>query len=108
VADMEARDLLDSVKQNLIIAFDDDDNLILSFIQSAIAYAEGYQHLDGDYYKTNPMSETTKQAIIMLSTHFYESRDGATAGFFADNTSGSSNVWNTIHNLLRLDRNWKV
>jgi hypothetical protein len=54
------------------------------------------------------MPETTKQAVIMLSSHFYESRDGSTAGFFADNVNASSQVWNTVNLLLRLDRIWKV
>ena len=44
----------------------------------------------------------------MLASHFYESRDGSTGGFFADNPNASSQVWNTVNMLLRLDRNWKV
>ena len=45
------------------------------------------------------MPATTEQAVIMLSSHFYESRDGSTGGFFADNT---------VNLLLRLDRRWQV
>lgn len=105
---MEARDLLDIVKQNLIISFEDDDELIVSFISSAISYAEGYQHLDENYYKTHEMSERTKQAVIMLSSHFYESRDGSTGGFFADNTNASEQTYKTVNRLLALDREWKV
>ena len=30
-----------------------------------------------DYYQANPMPPTTEQAVIMLSSHFYESRDGS-------------------------------
>lgn len=105
---MEARDLLDIVKQNLIISFEEDDELIVSFISSAISYAEGYQHLDEKYYKTHEMSERTKQAVIMLSSHFYESRDGSTGGFFADNTNASEQTYKTVNRLLALDREWKV
>lgn len=105
---MEARDLLDIVKQNLIISFEDDDELIVSFISSAISYAEGYQHLDENYYKTHEMSERTKQAVIMLTSHFYESRDGSTGGFFADNTNASEQTYKTVNRLLALDREWKV
>lgn len=54
------------------------------------------------------MPPTTEQAVIMLSSHFYESRDGSTGGFFADNTGAAQQVWNTVNLLLRLDRNWKV
>ncbi len=105
---MTANDLLSRVKENLIISFDDDDALILSFITAAIEYAESYQHLEADYYKTNPMGETTKQGIIMLASYFYESRDGSSGGFFASSTSASEQTWKTVNLLLRLDRNWKV
>lgn len=105
---MESKDLLERVKQNLILTFNDDDSLILNFIASATSYAEGYQHLDLGHYKTNEPSETTKQAIVMLASHFYESRDGSTGGFFADNTNASNEVWNTVHRLLIIDREWKV
>lgn len=54
------------------------------------------------------MMPTTEQAVIMLSSHFYESRDGSTGGFFADSPSAVQQVWNTVNNLLRLDRDWKV
>ena len=105
---MEATDLLEQVKNNLIVTFEDDDNLIVSFISSAISYAEGYQHLDEGYYKTHNMSERTKQAVIMLSSHFYESRDGSTGGFFADNTNASEATYKAVNRLLVLDREWKV
>ena len=49
-----------------------------------------------------------EQAAIMLSSHFYESRDGSTGGFFADNVQAGQQVWNTVNTLLRLDRDWKV
>lgn len=105
---MTANELLPKVKENLIITFQDDDSLILTFIASAITYAEEYQHKDSGYYKDNEMSETTKQAIIMLASHFYESRDGSTGGFFADNTNAANNVWSTVNRLLLMNREWKV
>lgn len=105
---MTANDLLEQVKQNLIITFSDDDSLIVSLISAAISYAEGYQHLEDGYYSSHEASERTKQAIIMLSSHFYESRDGSTGGFFADNTNASEQVYKTVNRLLMLDREWKV
>lgn len=105
---MEAYELLDRVKANLIITFDDDNELINTFISAAISYAESYQHLDERYYQSHEMGETTKQGIIMLSSHFYESRDGSSGGFFASSPSASEQVWKTVNTLLRLDRNWKV
>lgn len=48
------------------------------------------------------------QPQIMLSSHFYESRDGSTGGFFADSAAAAKQVWTTVNNLLRLDRRWQV
>ncbi|MFA7049176.1 MAG: hypothetical protein WC195_06980 [Bacteroidales bacterium] len=44
----------------------------------------------------------------MLVSNWYESRDGSTAGFFADSVQASQQVWNTVNMLLRLDRLWGV
>ena len=101
-------ELLQKVKKNLILSHDEDDGLLNGFIVAAVSYAEGFQHLPEGYYTENPMKPTTEQAVIMLSSHFYESRDGSTGGFFEDNVQASSQVWNTVNMLLRLDRVWKV
>ena len=76
-------ELLTKVKQNLILEHSADDELISGFITAAVSYAESYQHMEQGYYTDNPMPPTTEQAVIMLSSHFYESRDGSTGGFFA-------------------------
>ena len=101
-------ELLQKVKANLILDHTADDDLIRGFIIAAVSYAESYQHIPEGYYTENPMPATTEQAVIMLSSHFYESRDGSTAGFFADNTNAAQQVWNTVNLLLRLDRRWQV
>lgn len=44
----------------------------------------------------------------MLSSHFYESRDGSTGGFFADNVQASSQVWTVINGLLQMNKDFKV
>ena len=103
---MEA--LLKKVKANLILNHSEDDDLLLSYITAAVSYAESYQHIPEGTYQNAPMPPTTEQAVIMLSSHFYESRDGSTGGFFADNTGAAQQVWNTVNLLLRLDRDWKV
>ena len=100
--------LLEKVKQNLILDHGADDELLNSYITAAVSYAESYQHIPEGFYKSNPMSPTTEQAVIMLSSHFYESRDGSTGGFFADSVQAGQQVWNTVNLLLRLDRNWLV
>jgi uncharacterized phage protein (predicted DNA packaging) len=101
-------ELLAKVKANLILDHDADDVLLMQYITAAIAYAESYQHIPEGSYSENSMPPTTEQAVIMLASHFYESRDGSTGGFFADNTNAAQQVWNTVNLLLRLDRNWKV
>ena len=103
---MEA--LLNKVKANLILNHSEDDDLILSYITAAVSYAESYQHIPEGTYRNAPMPPTTEQAVIMLASHFYESRDGSTGGFFADNTGAAQQVWNTVNLLLRLDRRWQV
>ena len=100
--------LLEKVKANLILNHSEDNDLLLAYITAAVSYAESYQHIPEGYYTENPMPPTTEQAVIMLSSHFYESRDGSTGGFFADNTGAAQQVWNTVNLLLRLDRDWKV
>lgn len=100
--------LLEKVKANLILEHMADDELLQMYITAAVSYSESYQHLPEGIYTTNAMPPTTEQAVIMLSSHFYESRDGSTGGFFSDNVQASQQVWNTVNLLLRLDRDWKV
>lgn len=100
--------LFDKVKANLILEHTEDDALLQLYITAAVKYAESYQHLPENYYADHPMPPTTEQAVIMLSSHFYESRDGSTGGFFSDNVQAGQQVWNTVNLLLRLDREWKV
>lgn len=99
-------ELLNKVKQNLILEHSADDDLLKSYISAAVAYAESYQHLPENYYSENAMPPTTEQAVIMLSSHFYESRDGSTGGFLGDNVQAAKQVWDTVNLLLRLDRRW--
>ena len=101
-------ELLQRVKANLILDHSADDGLLQSYILAAVSYAESYQLIPEGYYSENAMPPTTEQAVIMLASHFYESRDGSTGGFFADNVQASQQVWNTVNLLLRLDRRWQV
>lgn len=100
--------LLEKVKANLIISHNEDDALIQTYITSATSYAEGFQHLNSGYYSENEMPPSTEQAIIMLASHFYESRDGSTGGFFGDNVQAGEQVWTTVNMLLRLNKDWKL
>jgi hypothetical protein len=105
---MTPTDLLQPVKDNLILTHDQDDELLLRLIAAAINYAESYQHLAAGYYADNAAPAATEQAVIMLVSNWYESRDGSTAGFFADSVQAGKQVWDTVNSLLRLDRLWGV
>jgi hypothetical protein len=100
--------LLEKIKENLILTHNEDDALLERFLTTAIAYAESFQHIPSGTYTEKGMPPTTEQAVIMLASHFYESRDGSTGGFFADSVQAGQQVWNTVNMLLRLDRDWKV
>ncbi len=100
--------LLEKVKANLILDHAADDALLEMYISAAVSYAESYQHIAAGFYSVNDMPPTTEQAVIMLASHFYESRDGSTGGFFADRPDAARQIWNTVNVLLRLDREWKV
>ena len=98
--------LLEKVKANLILEHMEDDELLLRLIDAAVAYPESYQPLTAGTYEAAAMPPTTEQAVIMLASHFFESRDGSSGGFFADNVQAGQQVWNTVNTLLRLDRMW--
>lgn len=100
--------MLNRLKKTLIIEHNEDDEYLNKLISIAVSYAESYQHLPSGAYQSGRMSLTTSQAVIMLAAHLYESRDGSTGGFFADNVQASQQVWNVVNSLLRLDREWKV
>lgn len=105
---------LTEVKNNLIINDTSDDTFLGTLINAAVSYAEAYQHLPDGYYTTAvdgeipEMPVRTKQAVIMLVTHWYESRDGGSGGYFGDNSNIAERSMEAIKLLLILDRDWKV
>ena len=99
---------LEKVKKNLNLEHDEDDALVESFITAAISYAEGYQHVGAGYYQTHTPSGATEQGIIMLASFMYESRDGATGGFYSNLLGAPEMAFKTVDKLLILDKEWKV
>ena len=100
--------LLVQVKANLILEHDQDDALLTEMVASAISYAASFQHLPENHYDHNVMPGSTRQGIVMLASHFYESRDGSTAGVWNDKPDAAKTVWVAVNRLLVLDREWKV
>lgn len=103
-----AEELVELVKKNLILTHNEDDALIAHVVGADTSYAASFQHQPPNHYEAHGMSGATRQAIIMLATHFYESRDGSTAGFWNTQPHATSGVWLAVHNLLRLDKNWQI
>lgn len=103
-------EILVRVKRNLIIDESDqrDDSLFEGLITSAVSFAEGKQNKAFGYYDTNDMAPTTLQAIVMLVSHWYESRTGGTDGFFGDSTSAAQQVAEAVDRLLEIDKEWVV
>ena len=102
--------LLIKVKSNLVLQHDEDDELLLGYIAAAVSYAESYQKKPWEFYskRGNNMTAATQHAVVMLCCHFYESRDGGTGGFFADNTHAAGQVWQAVHRLLAQSKDWVV
>jgi len=98
--------LLPKVKANLIIPHDEDNEIITDCILAAIDYAEGYQHVV--YGEDDKLPPATVQGVVMLASHFFESRDGATAGFFADKSNAAAQVWQAVNRLFSMNKRWSV
>ena len=43
-------ELLQKVKDNLILSHDEDDELLRGYIRAAVSYAESYQHIPSGHY----------------------------------------------------------
>ena len=52
------------------------------------------------------MPPTTEQAVIMLSSHFYESRDGSTGGFLRTTPERHNRCGTRSICCCGLDRDW--
>ena len=107
LGDAEAS-LAEQLKVNLILEHHEDDVLLAELIAAATSYACAFQHLPDGHYDTQPMSASTRQGVIMLASHMYESRDGSTGGVWNDKPDAAHAVWESVHRLLVMDRHWKI
>ena len=104
-ATAKMKSLLQKVKANLILQHDEDDTLLIGYITAALDYAESYQKYK---YGRKKLPPSTEQAVIMLASHFYESRDGGTGGFFSEYVGSVANIWQTVNRLLAMEKRWEV
>jgi len=99
--------LLEKIKVSLNLEDNHDDALLDILITAAVNYTESYQRIVAGYYIDNLITPTTEQAIIMLVSYFYESRDASNGGFHANSVQVGQQIWNTVNMLLQLDRRWQ-
>ena len=88
---------LAEVKQHCRIDFDDEDNLILSYIKAAQEWAEGF--LNVDVSTAENIKETWKQAIMLVVGDWILNREVSTA---------KKPIPNSAEYLLWQDRNLPV
>ncbi|MDR1409973.1 MAG: head-tail connector protein [Oscillospiraceae bacterium] len=93
-------ELLVRVKTNLILETNEDDELLKLIIESAVDYAETRLNVRVKYGSLRQIPLRVRQAIVMLASHWYESRDGSTGGFYADNPAASTKTMEAVNNLL--------
>jgi len=101
---LPSAELLEEVKKNLILQHSEDDAFLEGRLLAALQYAAEWQHKGAGYYNDHPMPLSTRQAVMMLASHWYESRDGSTGGFFGDKVEARDRVVDTVHDLLRMNK----
>lgn len=108
--DVLSAELLPKLKVNLVIGTDDtsEDDFLSDLIHAGIDYSQRYQNKDYTLDDYTEMPNATKQAVLMLATHFYESRDLATGGYFNDTALAGSNARSAIDRLLSMHKDWQV
>jgi len=111
--------LLPKVKENLMLRHGEDDGLLGRAVLAALSYAEAFQKKPrGAYTADAPpgadgggpgeMTPATEQAVVMMASHLYESRDGSTGGFFADSPAAAGQSMAAVDRLLMHDKEWVV
>jgi uncharacterized phage protein (predicted DNA packaging) len=95
-------DLLVKVKLNLIIEHSDDDELLRNLIRVALDYAKNYQNKK----RLSKLPPSTEQALIMLVSHWYESRDGGSGGFMS--SAKGAEIMNAVNWLLSMGKVWSL
>lgn len=71
---------LEVVKAHLRVIDDEENDLILAYINAAIVYAEQFQRrvyynpTDDPTITTEPMGELEKQALLLIVAHYYDNR----------------------------------
>jgi hypothetical protein len=75
--------LFEKVKANLILEHERDDELLQMYINTAIAYAESYQHLPEGHYSENEMPPTTAFKFDITFSKTISPPDSSTFGIIS-------------------------
>ena len=101
--------LIEKVKANLILEHDKDDELLEMYIDAAISYAESYQHFKRRIttVKTQCLQSLSKLSLCYPLTFMKAVMVVQVASLLIPLLQVSK-ARETINNLLRLDKDWKV
>lgn len=94
------------LRENLVLGDTADEALLDASLMAAIAYATGYQKKDK--LDLDRLNEATRHGILLLATFLYESRDGVTGGFFANQEAAKDKTFESVHRLLQIDKDWRI
>lgn len=92
---------LEEVKQHCRVDFDEDDELLCTYIAAAREWAEGFLNIQLVFKEGNPdpieVKQTWKQAILLMVGHWYANRENTTQQSLKEIPHG-------VKDLLWLDR----
>ena len=69
--------ILSEVKKHCRIDFEDDDNLLISYITAAREWAENF--LNRDFSEEENIKQVWKQAMLLTIAQWYENRENLTS-----------------------------
>lgn len=100
---MEINGLIKKLKKNLEVEMYVCEHAIYESTLYAVDYAESFCCIPRGTYRNKQMSKFTEQAVILLATHLYKSRSQNKLFALSLIDLKTSNLWRSVHMLLRLD-----
>jgi len=119
---------LETVKRHCRVDHDEDDELLLGYLEAAVEYAEKFQtknyertYVDGrraasgtggdegEASTVEEMSWTTRQAVLMMVNYWYDNRDLSwTNTANISQMTSQDRTMQAVHNLLYFDRTVRI
>ena len=100
---------LKDLKRHCRVDTDDDNDLLRGYLNAAMSYAEQYQGKNYTVRKgsaaLDKMRQTTRQAILMMVSYWYDNRDLSwTNTAQVSQTNSQDRTMQAVNNLLYFDR----